>query len=56
MFHRFVRAVVGGLLGITLLAAVVGGAGGYAAWLHFSADLPDVDGGGHQRPTGSSST
>ncbi len=50
LFHRFVRAVVGGLLGIILLAAVVGGAGGYAAWLHFSADLPDVDGLRNYRP------
>ncbi len=38
------RGVVGGLLGIVVLVGLVGGAGGYFAWHHFSADLPDVDG------------
>ena len=41
---RFVRGVFGALLGVVALAAVVGGAGGWMAWQHFSADLPDVDG------------
>ena len=31
-------------LGIVLLVAVVGAAGGWMAWQHFSAGLPDVDG------------
>ncbi|HME26596.1 MAG TPA: PBP1A family penicillin-binding protein [Acetobacteraceae bacterium] len=44
LFRRFVRGVVGGILGIFLLVAAVGGAGGYFAWQRFSADLPDVDG------------
>jgi penicillin-binding protein 1A len=38
------RGVLGGLLGIVVLVGMVGGAGGYFAWHHFSADLPDVDG------------
>ena len=38
------RGVVGGLFGIVLLVAAVGGVGGYVAWERFSADLPDVDG------------
>ncbi len=44
LFRRFMRGVVGALLGIVLLVGLVGGAGGYFAWHHFSADLPDVDG------------
>jgi penicillin-binding protein 1A len=39
-----VRGVAGGLLGVGVLLAAVGGAGGYFAWLRFSANLPDVDG------------
>ncbi|MEJ0017154.1 MAG: PBP1A family penicillin-binding protein [Acetobacteraceae bacterium] len=50
MFTRIVRGVAGGLLALCLLVVVVGGAGGYAAWLHFSADLPDVDGLRSYRP------
>ena len=42
--RRLLRGVLGGLLGMVVLAAVLGGAGGYFAWLRFSADLPDVDG------------
>src|SRR2546430_14738321 len=42
--HRFARGVAGGLLGVGVLLAVLGGAGGYFAWLRFSANLPDVDG------------
>ena len=44
LFRRFVRGVVGGIFGIGLLVAAVGGVGGYIAWQRFSADLPDVDG------------
>jgi len=36
--------IVGGMLALGVLAVVVGGAGGYVAYLHYSADLPDVDG------------
>ncbi len=43
-FRRFLRGVVGGVLGVSVLLTLVGGAGGYFAWLRFSADLPDVDG------------
>jgi penicillin-binding protein 1A len=43
-FRRLVRGVVGGIFGIGLLVAAVGGVGGYVAWERFSADLPDVDG------------
>ncbi len=50
LFTRIVRGVAGGLLALCLLVVVVGGAGGYAAWLHFSADLPDVDGLRSYRP------
>ena len=35
---------MGGLFGIGLLVAAVGGVGGYVAYERFSADLPDVDG------------
>jgi len=41
---RVARGVAGGLLGILLLGAVVGAVGGYMAFEHYSADLPDVDG------------
>jgi penicillin-binding protein 1A len=44
LFRRFVRGVAGALLGVVLLLGVVGGAGGFFMWQHFSADLPDVDG------------
>ena len=43
-FRRFARGVVGGLLGIGILVAAVGGIGGYVAYERFSADLPDVEG------------
>jgi penicillin-binding protein 1A len=35
---------MGGVLGVGLLVAAVGGIGGYVAFERFSADLPDVDG------------
>jgi penicillin-binding protein 1A len=50
LFRRFVRGVAGGVFAIVLLAAVIGGAGGYFAWQRFSADLPDVDGLRNYRP------
>ncbi len=42
--RRFLRGVVGGVLGVGMLVALLAGAGGYFAWLRFSADLPNVDG------------
>jgi penicillin-binding protein 1A len=44
LFRRITRGIVGGLFGIVVLVAVVGGIGGYIMWERFSADLPDVDG------------
>jgi penicillin-binding protein 1A len=41
---RAARGVAGAVLGILLLGAVAGAAGGYMAYEHYSADLPDVDG------------
>jgi penicillin-binding protein 1A len=38
------RGVAGALLGVLLLGGIVGAAGGYMAYEHFSSDLPDVDG------------
>ena len=38
------RGVAGAVFGAGLLVALLGAAGGYFAWLRFSADLPDVDG------------
>src|SRR5215472_2514115 len=43
-FQRFMRGVAGAVFGAGLLVALLGAAGGYFAWLRFSADLPDVDG------------
>ena len=50
LIRRFVRGVMGGLVGIGVLAAAVGGIGGYVMWERFSADLPDVDGLRNYRP------
>jgi penicillin-binding protein 1A len=44
LFTRFVRGVFGALLGVVVLVGAVGAAGGYIAWRHYSANLPDVDG------------
>jgi penicillin-binding protein 1A len=41
---RTVRGLFGAFLGLLLLVGVVGTAGGYLAYQHFSADLPDVEG------------
>ncbi|HEY0183571.1 MAG TPA: transglycosylase domain-containing protein, partial [Rhodopila sp.] len=41
---RAIRGFAGAVLGVLLLGGIVGAAGGYMAYRHFSADLPDVDG------------
>jgi penicillin-binding protein 1A len=41
---RAVRGLLGAVLGVMLLVGVAGAVGGYLAYEHFSADLPDVDG------------
>jgi penicillin-binding protein 1A len=41
---RTARGLVGAVLGVLLLVGVAAAIGGYVAYLHFSADLPDVDG------------
>jgi penicillin-binding protein 1A len=43
-FVRLIRGLFGALLGIVVLGGAVGAAGGYVAWRHYSANLPDVDG------------
>jgi penicillin-binding protein 1A len=43
-FVRLVRGLFGALLGVVVLGSAVGAAGGYVAWRHYSANLPDVDG------------
>src|SRR3984957_14296433 len=48
--RRFLRGVVGGVLGVGMLVALLAGAGGYFAWLRFSADLPNVDGLRNSQP------
>ena len=50
LFRRFVRGVMGGILGIGVLVAAIGGITAYVAWQRFSADLPDVDGLRNYRP------
>lgn len=50
LLRRIVRGAAGGLLGIAVLGAAVGGTTAYVAWQHFSADLPDVDGLRNYRP------
>ncbi len=42
--------LVGAVFGLATLAVAVGGIGGYAAYLHFSQDLPDVEGLRHYQP------
>jgi penicillin-binding protein 1A len=41
---RVVHGLAGAMLGIVLLGGIAGAAGGYMAYEHFAADLPDVDG------------
>ena len=41
---RTARGFAGAVLGVLLLVGVSGAAGGYMAYRHFSAGLPDVDG------------
>ena len=41
---RSMRGLIGGILGLLLLGLVGGSVGGYMAYDHISADLPDVDG------------
>ncbi len=41
---RTARGLLGAVLGVLLLVGVAGAVGGYMAYAHFSADLPDVDG------------
>jgi penicillin-binding protein 1A len=41
---RAIRGLFGAFLGLLLLVGLVGAAGGYMAFEHFSAGLPDVDG------------
>ena len=47
---RAVRGLFGAILGLVLLGGIVGAVAGYAAYEHFSADLPDVDGLRNYRP------
>ncbi len=54
MFVRAVRGLFGAILGVLLLGGVVGAAGGYMAYQHFSADVPDVDGLRNYQPPGMS--
>jgi penicillin-binding protein 1A len=44
LFVRVMRGLVGAVMGVAVLVAAVGGVGGWVAWQHFSAGLPDVDG------------
>lgn len=41
---RMLRGILGLFFGLLLLVGIVGAAGGWMAWQHFSAGLPDVDG------------
>ena len=44
LFLRVLRGLLGAFFGILLLLGVIGGAGGWMAYQHFSAGLPDVEG------------
>ena len=50
VWARTARGIVGAVLGVVLLVGVLGSAGAYMAYRHFSADLPDVDGLRNYRP------
>jgi penicillin-binding protein 1A len=41
---RAFRGLIGAVFGVVLLVCLAGGVGGWIAWQHFSAGLPDVDG------------
>lgn len=41
---RLFRRLIGGIFALGVLLAVGGAGAGYVAYLHYSADLPDVDG------------
>ncbi len=45
-----VARLIGGLFAIGTVGVAVGAIGGYAAYLHFSQDLPDVEGLRHYQP------
>ena len=47
---NFVGRFIGALFGLGTLLVAVGGIGGYAAYVHFSQDLPDVEGLRHYQP------
>jgi penicillin-binding protein 1A len=47
---RIARGVFGAVLAIVLLGGIGGGAAGWVAFQHFSADLPDVEGLNNYRP------
>src|SRR6185437_14925374 len=47
---RFARGVVAAVLGVAVLGGAVAAGGGYMAYRHYSADLPDVDGLRNYKP------
>ena len=47
---NFVGRALGALFGLGTLGIAVAGIGGYAAYMHFSQDLPDVEGLRHYQP------
>ena len=44
LLARLFLGLIGALFGIVVLVGALGGIGGFVAFQHFSADLPDVDG------------
>jgi penicillin-binding protein 1A len=49
-FGRVIRGLIGASISLVLVVLVLGAAGGWMAWQHFSADLPDVEGLRNYRP------